>query len=208
MKLQQRIQLGTIGSIAVGVKVNDGVILSGSKKASYGRLKVTSSSKVLSLIDEIGFAFAGQIADMNSLRKILRYQIHSNRLSTERKMTTSAVANLLGNILYANKLFPYISFTVIGGYDQYGEKGPHLFTLDPIGSVMEEKYAAGGLSQDIALGVLENRYSEDLDLDSAQGVVEDTMKTLASRDVLAGKEVEIARITEEGAEVESKSLNV
>lgn len=206
--MQRRIQPGTIGSIVVGVRVNDGVILAGSKKASYGRLKVTTSSKVLSIIDDIGLAFAGQIADMESLRKNIRYEMTQKKLSTDRRMTTKGIANLLGNILYANKLFPYISFSLIGGWDKDGESGPHLYTLDPIGSVMQERYAAGGLSQDIALGVLEDRYEEDLSLNAAQDVVEKTMKTLASRDVLAGKEIDIARITKKGAERESKTLEM
>ncbi|NIQ06939.1 MAG: proteasome subunit beta [Candidatus Korarchaeota archaeon] len=206
--MQERIRLGTIGSIAVGVRVQEGVILSGSKKASYGQLKITATSKVVTLIDNVGFAFAGQIADMDNLRKILRYEMTRNKLTTERRMTTSAIANLLGNVLYSSKLFPYISFSLIGGYDKFGENGPHLYTLDPIGSVLEEKYAAGGLSQDIAIGLLEEQYDETLNIDEAQHLVEETMKTLASRDVLAGREVDIARITKEGAEIESKKLEV
>lgn len=203
--MQRRIQPGTIGSIAVGVQAKNGVVVSGSKKASYGTLKV-ANVKVVTLIDDVAFAFAGQISDLENLVKNIRYDMKQKKLAMDRRMTTSAIANMLGNILYANKLFPYISFILIGGYDTNGDEGPHLFTLDPIGSVMEEKYTAGGFSQDIAIGLLEDRYEEGLNIDEAQEIVEATMKTLASRDVLAGSKVDIARITKEKAELETKTL--
>jgi 20S proteasome, alpha and beta subunits len=44
----------------------------------------------------------------------------------------------------------------IGGYD---DQGPSLYTVDPLGSLTQEKYIARGSGSPYALGVIESRYN-------------------------------------------------
>jgi len=203
-----RIELGTWESLVLGIKCKDGVVLAGTKKVSYGYLVVSQIGKAVDIIDNIGFAFAGHVADLQSLLKEIRIEMGYLKYTLGRPLTVAAIANRLGMILYSWKLFPYITFAIVGGVDKIGKKTPKLYSLDPVGSVMEENYTASGLSAEIALGILEDRYREDLTVKEARELAIDAMKSVAKRDVLAGRYIDLAVITEDEAKLETITLEI
>lgn len=203
-----RIELGTWESLVLGIKCKDGVVLAGTKKISYGYLVISQIGRAVDVIDNIGFAFAGHVADLQSLLKEIKIEINYLKYTLGRPLTVSAVANRLGLILYSWKLFPYITFAIVGGVDKVGGEVPKLYSLDPVGSVMEEDYTASGISAEIALGLLEDRYRKDLTVDEAKELAMDAMKSVARRDVLAGRYIDLAIITKDGAKIDTITLDV
>jgi len=97
-------------------------------------------------------------------------------------------------ILYSYKLIPMFTEVVVGGYDEK----PVLYILDPVGSLIEEKYAAVGSGHQLALGYIEPRYREDMSLEEAEKMAIDVIKTVIERDVLSGDGVDVLVITSEG----------
>ena len=56
-------------------------------------------------------------------------------------MSVKAAATLLSNILFSQRYYPLIVQVILGGVD---EKGARLFSLDPLGSSIEDKIIATG----------------------------------------------------------------
>ncbi len=197
-----------IGATTVGVKARDGVVLGSEKRVSYGGFIVSKAGKkVFKLTDRIGVAFAGLFADMQMLAKILSAEISYYEVTLEKPMRVAAAAKLLSNILYANKLIPFITEVLVGGVD---DTGPHLFVLDPVGSLIEDDFAAVGSGAPIAVGVLEAEYRRDMSVDEAEKLVEKAIRVAMERDAISGDGIDILviRRRDGGVEAVEKSIRV
>jgi proteasome beta subunit len=84
---------------------------------------------------------------------------------------------------------------LIGGFD---ETGPHVFNLDPFGSLMEEKVVSTGSGSPFAYGVLEDRYQEGSTVAEMKPVVVKAVDSAMKRDVASGDSFDVAVITSEG----------
>jgi proteasome beta subunit len=93
-----------------------------------------------------------------------------------------------------------ITQTIIGGLD---EEGPSIYVLDVLGSVIPDKYSAVGSGAEIAMGVLEQGYKEDLSLKEAKDLVTRAIKSAIARDVMSGDGVDFLIITDKGIDEES-----
>jgi len=194
--------------MVAGVKCVDGIVLAGTKNVSYGYLVVSQAGRSVYVIDRIGLAFAGHVADLQSLVKEMEFELRYAKLRLERELTTEAVAHRLGLILYSWKLFPHITFALVGGIDRMPQEKPRLFSLDPVGSVIEENYAASGTSAEVAIGILEDRYDPKMPISEGKKILMEAMKAVARRDVLAGRYIDLAVITKDKSSIETIKLDV
>lgn len=184
---------------ALGVKVSDGVILSAERRLSYGGYVLSRSAKKVFKIDRFGIAGAGIIGDVQTLTRIMNIEIKYYELYNNRKIGVKAAAKLLSVILYQNKWMPYISELLFGGID---DQGPQLYILDPIGSLIEDSYAAVGSGARTAIGVLEAEYDPSLSVDKAKEIVTKAMKAAIERDVTSGDGIDILIIKKDNTEEE------
>jgi len=97
-------------------------------------------------------------------------------------------------------MFPLITQTIVGGTD---DEGASLYVLDVLGSVIPDKYTAVGSGSEIALGVLEQGFKENLSQKEAKDLVTRAIKSAVSRDVMSGDGVDYLIITKEGIHEES-----
>ncbi|MBC7130423.1 proteasome subunit beta, partial [Candidatus Bathyarchaeota archaeon] len=104
------------------------------------------------------------------------------------------------NLLFANRLAPLITQTIVGGVDN---EGASLYVLDVLGSVIPDKYAAVGSGTEIAVGVLEESYKEDLSLEEGKALVTRAIKSAISRDIMSGDGIDFLLLTKDGAREES-----
>ncbi len=100
-------------------------------------------------------------------------------------------------------MFPYLAQTIIGGVD---DGKPDLYVLDPIGSVLSDKFAAVGTGAEVAMGVLEAEYKEDMSIEEARPVVMRALKSAVARDISSGDGVDLMIITHDGIKEESETL--
>jgi proteasome beta subunit len=100
-------------------------------------------------------------------------------------------------------MLPYITQTIVGGID---EDGPSLFVLDLLGSVMQDKFAAVGSGTEIAMGVLEDEYKDNMSLEEAKDVLKRAVKSAFARDSASGGTVDVLVITKTGTKEDTITI--
>jgi len=189
------------GATTIGAVCSDGVILASEKRVSYGYLVMSRvGKKVFKVTDRIGAACAGLVSDMQILIREVEAYANLFRLDASRPMAVKSAAKVMSNLLFSRRLFPLITQTIVGGID---EEGASLYVLDVLGSVIPDKYAAVGSGAEIALGVLEQGYKDNLTVEEARDLVTRAIKSAVSRDVMSGDGVDFLFITNEGVSEES-----
>ncbi|MET1128147.1 MAG: archaeal proteasome endopeptidase complex subunit beta [Thermoproteota archaeon] len=191
-----------IGATAVGLRGQDFVVLAAEKRISYGGFVVShAGKKVYKISDYLGVALAGLFADMQAIAKIISAEMEYYMLTLGRPMKVEAAARLLAAILYSNKYYPFFSEVLVGGIDLNG--GSRLFVMDPLGSLIEDEYAAIGSGAPIAIGVIEREYRKDLSVSEARDLAVNAIKAAIERDAVSGGGIDILVIQREGNVVRS-----
>ncbi|HVP93240.1 MAG TPA: archaeal proteasome endopeptidase complex subunit beta [Acidobacteriota bacterium] len=189
------------GATTIGVVCKDGVILASEKRVSYGYLVVSKGGKkVFRITDYIGAACAGLVSDMQILIREMDAYAKLFSLDVGRSISVRSAAKLMSTLLFNRRMAPLITQTIVGGMD--GE-GASLYVLDVLGSVIPDKYAVVGSGTEIAIGVLEEGYKEDLTMDEAKDLVIRSIKSAISRDIMSGDGVDLLLITKDGIQEES-----
>ena len=189
------------GATTIGVVCTDGVILASEKRLSYGYLVVSRvGKKVFKITDRIGAACAGLVSDMQIL--VRQVEAYSNlfELDTKRPIPVRSAAKVMSNLLFSRRLVPLITQTIVGGID---EEGASLYILDILGSVIPDKYAAVGSGAQIAVGVLEEGYKEDMTVKEARELVVRAVKSAVSRDIMSGDGADFLVVTKDGIQEDS-----
>ncbi|MEM0377456.1 MAG: archaeal proteasome endopeptidase complex subunit beta, partial [Thermofilum sp.] len=177
----------------VGVRVEEGVVLAAEKRVAYGfYLMSKAGKKVYRILDRIGIASAGLIADMQTLARILEAEMKIYELDAGQPPTVWSAAKLLSYILYERRLFPYYAEMLVGGVD---EAGSHLYSLDPIGAVLEENYVAAGTGAQLAISILEASYRRDMSVQEAEQVALKALEAAMKRDAVSGDGIDMLVIT-------------
>lgn len=188
------------GATAVGLVFRDGVILAAEKRMTYGRfIAAKTVKKVFKITDRIGAACAGLMADMQEIIRIIRYIVKLKELQYGVSPSVNSVAKLTSVLLFQNRLYPLITQIIIGGYID----SPKIFSLDPLGSLIEEKYVAVGTGGEIAMGLLEAEYSENLNKSEARDLVLKCIKSAIGRDAISGDGIDYLIFTRNSVEEES-----
>ena len=184
------------GATTIGVVCTDGVILASEKRVTYGYLVVSKGvKKVFKITDQIGAACAGLVGDMQILTREVEAQASLFSMDVGRRISVRSAAKLMSVILFNRRYAPLITQTIVGGLD---EEGPSLYVLDVLGSLIPDKYAVVGSGTEIAMGVLEEGYKEELSIEEAKALVTRAVKSAISRDAMSGDGIDFLIITKEG----------
>lgn len=189
------------GATTLGIVFSEGVLLASEKRVAYGYFVMSKAGKkVFKITDHIGAACAGLVSDMQVL--VREAEAHANlfKLDSGRKISVRSAAKVMSNLLFGRRLFPLITQTIIGGMD---EDGASIYVLDVLGSVIPDKYAAVGTGAEIAVGVLEENYREDMGLEEVKEMAVRAMKSAISRDSMSGNGIDFLIFTKEGIIEES-----
>jgi proteasome beta subunit len=172
------------GTTTVGVLCNGAVVLGAERKATMGYLVASKdTTKIRQLDDHIGMTIAGVVGDALALDRYIKAELKLYKFSEGKRMPVSAAANLIANILYSRRFYPYIVQLVVGGYDEE----PRLFSFDPGGGIQEEKeYFSTGSGSPTAFGVLEDKYRKNMPVDEAKKVVARAIYSATKRDIASG----------------------
>ncbi|MEM2122905.1 MAG: proteasome subunit beta [Candidatus Bathyarchaeia archaeon] len=192
------------GATTIGIACNGGVILASERRVSYGYFVMSKmGKKVFRVTDRIGAACAGLVGDMQVLVREAAAYLSMYSYEAGRAPSVRSTAKLMGYLLFRRRLFPYLTQTIIGGVD---EKGPSLYVLDPLGSVIEDKYASVGSGAEIAVGILESDYKENLEIEGAIALAKKAVRSAVSRDIGSGDGMDVLIITPAGSREEFTSL--
>lgn len=192
------------GATTVGVVCKDGVVLASERRVSYGYFVMSKTGKkVFKIADKIGAACAGIVADMQILTREVSAYLNMYTYEREQSVTVRTAAKLMGSMLFERRYFPYLAQTIVGGVDETGSK---LFVLDPLGSVIEDKFTAVGSGSEIAMGLLETDYKESITVDEAKGLVRKAIKAASARDIGSGEGIDMLVVTNAGVKEERETI--
>jgi proteasome beta subunit len=192
------------GATTIGLTFSDGVILASEKRVSYGTMIMSrTGKKVFKIADRIGAACAGLVSDMQVLVREVEAYAKLFEFDAKRPVSVKSVAKVMSNVLFGRRLIPLITQTIVGGMD---DEGPSIYVLDVLGSVLPDKYAAVGSGAQIATGVLEEGYKDNMSQDDAKALVLRAIKSAVSRDAMSGDGVDFLIINKEGIQEESSNF--
>lgn len=186
------------GTTTVAAVCNDGVIMATDTRATMGNYVASKhAKKVYQITDQLAMTIAGGVAAAQRVVDILKVNAKLYNLEKGRPMPVAAAAMLVSNILFSNRAVgaPLPLQALIGGMDL---TGPHVFNLDPYGSLTEEKMVSTGSGSPFAYGVLEDRYKEDSTVAEMAPIVVKAVDSAMKRDVASGDNFDVAVITSDG----------
>jgi proteasome beta subunit len=191
------------GATAVGISYDKGVILSSEKRVSYGNFVVNKNTKkTFSVTNQVGAACAGMIADMQVLVRQVAALAKIRKLETRRNVAPNSIAKLMSVIMFERRFFPLLTQVIVGGL----ETKPEIYTLDPLGSVLPDEYAAVGTGAEMALGVIDSEYKPNMSEEKAREMAIKAIRSSILRDSSSGDGIDLLVITKSGPREES--LNV
>lgn len=188
------------GTTTVGLTTEEGVILAADRRASMGRLTASKQAKkIYELDDRIGLTIAGSVGDAQKVVRMMRSQLKLHKLETQ-ELSVKGAGTLLANILHRHKMMPFFNQFVMGGIETDG--AGVLYDLDPAGGLMKhEKFTATGSGSQMAYGVLEDAWTEEIGHDDGRKLAIRAVQSAMERDTASGDGIMVAEITEDGFEV-------
>jgi len=191
------------GATAIGLTYLDGIILAAEKRISYGNFVVNKNTrKIFSITDQVASACAGMVADMQVLTRQVGALAKIRKLETRREMATNSVAKLMSVIMFERRYFPLLTQVIVGGVHTV----PEIYTLDPLGSLLPDKYAAVGTGAELALGLIDSEYNKNMAEDASKKLAIKAIKSSVQRDSASGDGIDILAITNKGTKEESINL--
>jgi proteasome beta subunit len=188
------------GATAVGISFNNGVLLASERRVSFGNFVVNKNTKkTFVLTENVGAACAGMVADMNVLARQVAALSKIRKFEIRRDLPTNSVAKLMSVIMFERRYFPLLTQVVVGGYDVK----PQIYTLDPLGSLLPDEYAAVGSGAEMALGVLDAQYTSKMNEEDARNLSIKSIKSSIQRDASSGDGIDILIISNKGKNEES-----
>ncbi len=194
------------GATAVGIIFNDGVVLAAEKRVSFGTYVVSrSGKKVFKITEKVGATCAGLVADMQILMRQIEALARLRALDTRREVAPNSIGKLISVMLFERRYFPLLTQIIVGGIDPYTDK-PAIYTLDPIGSILPDEYAAVGTGAEMAIGVIESMYKQGMSEQEARDLAIKAIKAAVARDAASGDGADMLVITKNGCKEESIRL--
>ena len=188
------------GATAVGISFNNGVLLASEQRVSFGNFLVNKNTKkTFVLTENVGAACAGMVADMNVLARQVAALSKIRKMEIRREVPTNSVAKLMSVIMFERRYFPLLTQVIVGGYDDK----PRIYTLDPLGSLLPDEYAAVGSGAEMALGILDGQYNSQMSGDDAKKLAIKSIKAAIQRDASSGDGIDILTISNRGKNEES-----
>ena len=155
------------GTLAIGVKGKDGVIIAVEEKPRA--LQVSEVPQKIFQVDEhIGVAAAGYIPDARVQVDNARYFSQSNKLTYDEPVDIETVAKHLADqnhqFTQYSGVRPFGVALIIAGIDR---KGTNVYVIDPSGTYNSYSAIAIGTGSDEVNEFLEKNYKENITIEEA-----------------------------------------
>jgi proteasome beta subunit len=197
------------GTTTIGVTCKDGVILATDTRVSMGfYIAHKHGKKIYKIDDHLAMTIAGGVADAQRVVDILIANAQLYRINNGRPLPISSAARFIANILFSARYVPLELEALVGGID---DAGVHVYRLDMLGTLTEEKYVSTGSGSPVAFGVLEDKYHEDMSIAELLPAIVKAIDAAMRRNSATGDSFNIAVIDGKGyrelSEKEKKKLS-
>lgn len=184
------------GATAVGITYDGGVVFASEKRIAYGNFLVSKNTKkTFQITPKVGAACAGLVADMQILSLQISALAKIRKMELKRDVPPNAIAKMMSNMMYERRFFPLLTQVIVGGV--VGK--PIIYTLDPLGSVLPDDYAAVGTGAEMALGVLDPQFKDGMTEQDAVDLAVKAVRSATMRDSFSGDGIDVLIINQDGA---------
>ena len=192
------------GATAVGITFNEGVVFASERRIAYGNFVVSKTTKKTFVITPyVGAACAGLVADMQILSLQIAALAKIRRMEIKRDVPPNTIAKMMSNMMYERRFFPLLTQVIVGGL--VGK--PIIYTLDPLGSVLPDDYAAVGTGAEMALGVLDPQFKKDLTEAQAVDLAVKSVRAASMRDSASGDNIDVLVVNKDGAKETTENIS-
>ena len=184
------------GTIAVGVKCKDGIVIAVEEKPR--KLQISKlAQKIFQIDDHVGVAAAGYIPDARSQVDNARFFSQSNKMIYDEPVEVETIAKHLADqsqqyTQYAG-VRPFGVALILGGVVNGKSQ---LYLTDPSGTYISYDAIAIGSGSDQVTDFLEKTYKEDLSIDDASTLAAAGIY-LSSEDKEGTSQIRMAHIKKE-----------
>ena len=191
------------GATAVGITFDGGIVLASEKRIAFGNFLVSKSTKkTFEITPKVGATCAGLVADMQILSLQIAALAKIRKMELKRDVPPNSVAKMMSNMMYERRYFPLLTQVIVGGVVDK----PILYTLDPLGSVLPDEYAAVGTGAEMALGVLDPQFKANMSEDEAVDLAKKAVRSASLRDSASGDGLDVMVITKDGIKETSEKI--
>lgn len=191
-----------LGSTAIAVRTNHGVVMAVEKRITSNLLEPSSIEKVAEVDTHVGVAMSGLTADARTLIDHARVESQQHRFTYNEPMPVESMTQSLCDLALkfgedegdddgGGMSRPFGVALLVAGWDD--EHGPVLFHTDPSGTFVQYKAKAIGSGSEGAQTSLEESYREDMSLEEAEVLALTTLKQVMEEKVTSTN-VDIARV--------------
>lgn len=166
-----------LGSTAVGIRVNEGVILASERRVTSCLLEPSSIEKILEIDSHIGCAMSGLMADARTLIDHARVECQNHFFTYDEPMSVLSCVESIADLALdfsdvsdgrrkKTMSRPFGVALLVGGVDV--QNGPSLYCTDPSGTNTAYKAAAIGSAQEGAEALLQEQYDQAMPFEEAE----------------------------------------
>ena len=162
-----------------------------------------NTKKTFQITSQVGAACAGLVADMQILSLQISALAKIRKMELKREVPPNSIAKMMSNMMYERRFFPLLTQVIVGGVVDK----PTIYTLDPLGSVLPDEYAAVGTGAEMALGVLDPQFKENMTEDEAKKLAINAIRSASMRDSFSGDGIDMLVINKEGSTMSTEKIN-
>ena len=187
------------GTTTLGIVCKDATIMAADQRSSMGHLIASEmTEKVFKISDKLVMTIAGTAGDGQALARVMSAELKLYGFQ-EGEITVKAASTLMANMLRTSfkSYRPDMVQILVGGYDS---NGPRIYSIDLAGALEDAKtFAFTGSGSPMALGVLEDQYTEGMSVDDGLKLIHKALLIAKRRDMATGgKSVDVAVINKDG----------
>ncbi|XP_074604655.1 proteasome beta6 subunit [Brevipalpus obovatus] len=191
------------------------VLAADTRLISGYSIQTRNQPKVFKLTDKTVIGSAGCWCDCLTFVKILTNRLKHYRYENNKPMSTVAVAQLVSNMLYSRRFFPYYVYNTVAGIDKDGQG--FIYSYDPVGSYEPLKCSCAGAATEMILPFLDcmvDGCNQTAKADELKSMTKEKAKELlkraytaaAERHMNTGDSLQIVTVTPDGIEEEMFQL--
>lgn len=185
------------GTTIAGVVFKDGVVLGADTRATSSEVIADKMcAKIHYLAPNIYCCGAGTAADTQKITELIRSNLTIFSMNSDRNPRTIMAVNILQDTLF--RYHGQIGANLLlGGVDCTGN---HLYDIGPYGDMDKVPFLAMGSGNLAAMGILEDGFKSDMDLESAKQLVRDAIYSGIMNDLGSGHNIDLCVITRKGVD--------
>lgn len=202
-QVEYAIEAIKLGSTAIGIKTDEGVVLAVEKRITSSLMEPTTIEKIVKVDKHLAIAFSGLTADSKILIERARVEAQSHVFSHDNHMPIESVAQSVSNLAIqfgdsdhdgSALSRPFGVALLFAGNDP--KEGPQLFHMDPSGTYVQFDAKAIGSGSEGAQQSLQEVYHRGMTLKEATKSAMTILKQVME-EKLNETNVEVSTITKE-----------